>query len=74
MLLVGGVAEAAWLLCFIGALAWKVFRSSLFTVEGAAGVVILLTYPLHGQFTGQLWSTDAMTYYVLSLACLHGDS
>ncbi len=55
----------------IGALAWRVFRSSLFTVEGAAGAAILLTYLLHGQFIGQLWSTDAMTYYVLSLTCLH---
>lgn len=71
MLLVGGVMGAAWLLFFIATLAWRVFRTSLFSVEGAAGAAILLAYLIHGQSTGQLWSTDAMTYYVLSLTCLH---
>ena len=70
MLLVGGVVGGAWLVFFIGSLGWKVVRTSLFSVEGAAGTAILLAYLLHGQFTGQLWSTDAMTYYTLSLACL----
>ena len=71
MLLVGGIVGAGWLLFFIGTLAWRILRTSLYSVEGAAGTAILLAYVLHGQFTGQLWSTDAMSYYTLSLARLY---
>ena len=70
MLLVSGVLGAAWLSLLIATLAWRVFKTSLFSVEGGAGAAILLAYFVHGQFTGQLWSTDAMTYYTLSLTCL----
>ncbi len=71
MLLVAGAAGAAWLLFFAGTLAWRILRTSIASVEGGAGVAILLAYLLHGQFTGQLWGTDAMSYYTLSLACLY---
>jgi O-antigen ligase len=70
MLLVGGVVGAAWLLLFISTLAWRVTRMSLATVEGCAGAGILLAYLFHSQLTGQLWGTDCMTYYSLSLTCL----
>lgn len=70
MLLVAGVPGVIWLLLFIGTLGWGVIRTSLFSVEGAAGAAILLAYVLHGQFTGQLWSPDAMSYNTLSLTCL----
>jgi hypothetical protein len=71
MLLVGGIVGAGWLLSLIGTLAWRILRTSLYSIEGAAGTAILLAYVLHGQFTGQLWSTDAMSYYTLSLSCLY---
>jgi O-antigen ligase len=70
MLLVGGVVGAAWLLLFISTLAWRVTRMSLATIEGGAGAAILLAYLFHSQLTGQIWGTDAMTYYSLSLTCL----
>jgi O-antigen ligase len=70
LVLVAGVPGVVWLLFFIGTFAWRVFQMSLFSVEGAAGAAILLAYVLHGQFTGQLWSPDAMSYNTMSLACL----
>ncbi len=70
MLLVDGAVGAAWLSFLIATLAWRVLKTSLFSVEGGAGAAILLAYLVHGQFTGQLWSTDAMTYYTLALSCL----
>ena len=68
--LVGGIPGVAWLLLFIGGFGWRIYRSSLSSIEGAASMAILLAYVLHGQFTGQLWSPDAMSYNTLSLACL----
>jgi O-antigen ligase len=71
VLLVGGLIGGVWLLFLIGSLARRILRTSLFSIEGAAGTAILLAYLTHGLFTGQLWSTDAMTYYTLSLTCLY---
>jgi O-antigen ligase len=71
MMLVGGVPGACWLLFLIGTLGWRICRTSIRSVEGGAGVAILLAYLFHGQFTGQLWGTDAMSYYMLSLASLY---
>ncbi len=71
MLLVGGMAGAAWLIFMIGTFLVNTFRSSLSTPEGAAGFAVLLIYLLHAQFTGQLWGTDSMTYYVLAMTCLY---
>jgi O-antigen ligase len=70
MLLVGGVVGAAWLLLFISNFAWRVARMSMNTIEGGAGAAILLAYLFHSQLTGQIWGTDAMTYYTLSLTSL----
>ena len=70
MLTVYGMAGALWLALFVGTLLWRVLRSSLYTIEGAAGAAILLNYLFHSQFTGQIWGTDAMSYYVISLTCL----
>ncbi len=68
--LVGGVPGVGWLLLFVGGFGWRIYRTGLSSIEGAASLAILLAYVLHGQFTGQLWSPDAMSYNTLSLACL----
>lgn len=71
MMLVGGVPGACWLFFLFGTLLWRIGRTSFRSVEGSAGFAILLTFLIHGQFTGQLWGTDAMTYYMLSLSSLY---
>ena len=71
MLTVFGLVGALWLALFVGTLLWRVARSSPRTIEGAAGAAILLNYLLHSQFTGQIWGTDAMSYYTVSLTCLY---
>ncbi len=71
MLLVDGIAGAAWLIFMIVTLLANILRSSLSTPEGAAGLGVLLIYLLHAQFTGQLWGTDSMTYYMLAMTCLY---
>jgi O-antigen ligase len=71
MMLVGGIPGACWLLFLLSTLLGRVGRTALSSVEGAAGFAIFLTFLLHGQFTGQLWGTDAMTYYMLSLTSLY---
>ncbi len=70
MLTVGGIVGGVWLLLFAGTLLWRVLGCHLSSIEGGASMAILLTYLLHSQFTGQIWGTDAMSYYVLSLTCL----
>ena len=70
MLTVAGLCGAAWLLLLICTLFRQVVRSSLMSIEGAAGMAIWLTYVVHGQLTGQLWGTGVMTYYTISLVCL----
>lgn len=71
MMLVGGIPGACWLLLLLGSLLFRIRRTSLRSIEGGAGFAILLTFVVHGQFTGQLWGTDAMTYYMLSLTALY---
>lgn len=70
MLSVAGLCGAAWLLLLIGTMVRQVLRASLFSIEGAAGVAIVLTYVLHGMFTGQLWGIGPMMYYTVTLTCL----
>jgi hypothetical protein len=70
MLLVGGGFGAGWLMFMIGSALQKIGKSTLKTHEGAAGVAIMLVYLVHAQFTGQLFGTDSMTYYMLGLTCL----
>jgi O-Antigen ligase len=69
-LLVGGFVGVLWLIGLIASFARRVLLSHLSSIEGAAGVAIVLTYICHGLLTGQIWGTDAMTYYTLSLTCL----
>jgi hypothetical protein len=69
-LLVGGFVGALWLTGLIGSLARRALLSNISTAEAAAGVAIVLTYICHALLTGQIWGTDAMTYYTLSLTCL----
>ncbi|MCU1323863.1 MAG: O-antigen ligase family protein [Acidobacteriaceae bacterium] len=71
MLLVAGATGGIWLLFLIGDRVVRVSRLSLATPEGAASAAILLTYLCHAQFTGQLWGTDSMTYYMVSLESLY---
>jgi hypothetical protein len=70
MLLVGGAIGATWLLFLIGSTLLKIWKSSIKTHEGAAGMAIMLVYLVHAQLTGQLFGTDSMTYYMLGLTCL----
>jgi hypothetical protein len=69
-LLVSGLVGALWLTGLIASFAHRVLLSNISTVEGAAGIAIVLTYICHSLLTGQIWGTDAMTYYTLSLTCL----
>jgi O-antigen ligase len=71
MLLVAGACGALWLLSFVAFSVYRVLRTSLRSHEGAASAAILVTYLCHGQFTGQIWGTDAMSYYMLSLTALY---
>jgi len=70
MLLVGGVVGMGWLVSFIVAWSLRISSFSPWSLEGAAAVAIFVDYLCHAQFTGQLWGTDAMTYYVLALTSL----
>jgi len=71
MLLVAGATGGIWLFFLIGHRVARVAKLSLVTTEGAASAAILLTYLCHAQFTGQLWGTDSMTYYMVSLESLY---
>ena len=70
-MLVGGTVGMFWLVCWITYLFSKTVSISLSTLEGASAATIVLIYIVHGQFTGQLFGTDSMTYYVISLTCLY---
>jgi hypothetical protein len=77
LLLVGGFVGVLWLIGLTSAFAKCALSSSVRSVQGATGVAIVLTYLCHSQLTGQIWGTDAMTYYTLSLTCVmmgHGKS
>src|SRR6478736_886200 len=67
MLLVDGVVGLAWLVSFIVVWSLRVASFSPWSLEGAAAVAVFLDYLCHAQLTGQLWGTDAMSYYVLAL-------
>lgn len=70
MLVVAGLLGVLWLLIFLGNLAYKALSLSPSTYEGAAAIAIVLAYVCHSQLTGQIWGTDAMSYYVLSLTSI----
>jgi hypothetical protein len=70
LLLVGGFAGAVWLASLVGVFAWTAFMPSPRGAAGAAAIAIVLSYLCHSQLTGQIWGTDAMTYYTVGLTCL----
>jgi hypothetical protein len=70
MLLVGGVAGLAWLLSFMWGWGARIARFSPWSLEGAVAVAIFIDFFCHSQFTGQLWGTDVMNYYVIALTAL----
>lgn len=70
LLLVGGFAGAVWLASLIAVFAWTAFLPSPRSAAGAAAIAIVLGYICHSQLTGQIWGTDAMTYYTIGLTCL----
>jgi hypothetical protein len=70
MMLVGGIAGCMWLLLFIADLVSMVLRCPMSSPARAAAVAILLIYLCHSQLTGQIWGTDSMTYYTLSLSSI----
>ena len=71
MLLVGGAAGASFLLLFIGDWALRISHSSIWTIEGAGAFAVLINYLCHAQFTGQIWGTDAMTYYMVAMTSFY---
>jgi O-antigen ligase len=70
-LLVSGIVGVVWLLSWLGYLLLKTVSISLTSREGAAAAAVLIAYLCHAQFTGQLFGTDSMTYYVIALACFY---
>jgi hypothetical protein len=68
MLLVAGLLGASWLLTMLIYWARQIVRISFWSLEGAAAGAILLNYLCHSQLTGQLWGTDAMSYYIIALS------
>jgi len=70
VLLVGGFVGALWWAGLVGSFARRALLSRISSIEGAAGIAIVLTYICHSLLTGQIWGTDSMTYYTLSLTCL----
>ncbi|MDE1175007.1 MAG: O-antigen ligase family protein [Edaphobacter sp.] len=70
MLLVGGLTGCFWLFLFVLDLSAKILRRPISSKTTAAAIAILLIYLCHGQLTGQIWGTDAMSYYTLALASL----
>jgi hypothetical protein len=70
LLLVGGFIGAVWLTSLVGVFAWTAFLPSPRSAAGAAAIAIVLGYLCHSQLTGQIWGTDAMTYYTMGLVCL----
>ncbi len=68
-MLLGGMCGMAWWVLLICSLIAAI-APSLRTYEGMAGFGIVLAFICHGQLTGQLLGTDAMTAYVLGISCL----
>jgi hypothetical protein len=69
-LLVAGFAGVVWLAGLIFSFTRQALLSPLSSAQGAAAIAIVLTYLCHSLLTGQIWGTDAMTYYVLGITCL----
>ncbi|RRA49058.1 O-antigen ligase [Acidipila sp. EB88] len=67
MLLVGGLVGAMWLLTLVGSFVRQSLLAPVRTATAAASIAILLAYLCHGQLTGQIWGTDAMTCYTFAL-------
>ncbi|HEY4086004.1 MAG TPA: O-antigen ligase family protein [Bryobacteraceae bacterium] len=70
-MMVGGLVGVLWFGLWISWLAAKTLSLPLSSPEGAAAVAVLLIYLCHSQFTGQLFGTDSMASYVVTLACLY---
>jgi O-antigen ligase len=70
LLLVGGAIGFLWLVLLAFDLSHLVLISPISSEVRAAAMAIFLVYLCHSQLTGQIWGTDAMTYYVLSLSSL----
>jgi len=70
MLLVGGVIGGAWLLLFLTDLITRILHCPVASPSRAAMTAIFLIYIFHSQLTGQIWGTDAMTYYTMSLSSI----
>jgi O-antigen ligase len=70
-MMVGGLVGVLWFGLWISWLAAKTLSLPLSSAEGAAAVAILLIYLCHSQLTGQLFGTDSMASYVVTLACFY---
>jgi O-antigen ligase len=70
MLLVDGFVGGVWLISLMCAFTRRACLPSIRSIEGASGIAIVIVYLCHSQLTGQIWGTDSMTYYTLSLTSL----
>jgi hypothetical protein len=70
LLLVGGWAGVILFFTFVTSFGYMALCSKPHTAEGAAAIAIFIAYLCHSQLTGQIWGTDSMTYYTLSLTSL----
>lgn len=68
-MLLGGICGMTWWVLLVCSLL-RPIAPLLRSYEGMAGGGILLAFLCQGQLTGQLLGTDAMTAYVLGIACL----
>ncbi|HXE64414.1 MAG TPA: O-antigen ligase family protein [Bryobacteraceae bacterium] len=70
-MMVGGAVGVLWFGLWVSYVISKTLSLPLSTVEGAAAVAIVLIYLCHSQLTGQLFGTDSMASYVVTLACFY---
>jgi hypothetical protein len=69
LLLVGGIPGVTLFATLVLSFAWMALQSGPRSATGAAAVAVFIAYLCHSQLTGQIWGTDSMTYYTVSLAC-----
>lgn len=67
MLTVAGFMGVAWFASLLTSFAVSVKQASHDALSGAAALTIFIVYLVHSQLTGQIWGTDAMSYYSLAL-------
>jgi O-antigen ligase len=70
LMLVGGIPGILLFASFVLTFLWMALRSGPRSATGGAAIAVFIAYICHSQLTGQIWGTDSMTYYTVTLACL----